>query len=94
MEVYGTDGSMVTVAADDVLTRLKGQTAATDEKAPPLPADQSSSLRYLEAVLGGAIRPEGDLSALDTNLVVMQILAAARESAQTGRTVTLKPLPQ
>ena len=30
---------------------------------------------------------------LDTNVVVMQILDAARESARTGKTVTLHPLP-
>jgi hypothetical protein len=27
-------------------------------------------------------------------MIVMQILDAARESAQTGKTVELKPLPQ
>jgi len=31
---------------------------------------------------------------LDTNVVVMQILDAARESARTRKTVELKPLPQ
>jgi predicted dehydrogenase len=33
--------------------------------------------------------PKGDLSGLDTNVVVMQILDAARESARTGKTVRL-----
>jgi predicted dehydrogenase len=33
--------------------------------------------------------PKGGLSALDTNIVVMQILDAARESARTGKTVRL-----
>jgi glucose-fructose oxidoreductase len=31
------------------------------------------------------LEPKGDLTALDTNVVVMQILDAARESARTGR---------
>lgn len=62
--------------------------------APPLPADRRNSLDYLAAVLHGEIKPDGDLSSLDTNMVVMQILTAARESAQTGRTVELKALPQ
>ena len=94
MEVYGTKGTMVTVAAKDVLVRRTGEAAPKEEPAPALPPDESSSLQYLTAVLHGAIQAKGDLSALDTNMVVMQILTAARESAETGRTVDLKPLPQ
>jgi glucose-fructose oxidoreductase len=45
-------------------------------------------------VLQGQLQPKGDLTALDTNIVVMQILDAARESVRTGKTVTLRPLPQ
>ena len=92
MEVYGTKASMVTLAANDVLVRTDEHTPAKEEAAPPLPADQSSSLGYLTAVLRGRVQDRGDLSALDTNMVVMQILTAARESAETGRTVALKPL--
>ena len=40
------------------------------------------------------LKPDGDLTSLDTNMVVMQILDAARESAHTGKTVVLHPLPQ
>jgi predicted dehydrogenase len=50
-------------------------------------------LHYLAAVLRGTIKPPGDLTSLDTNVVVMQILDAARESARTGRTIQLKALP-
>ncbi len=37
---------------------------------------------------------KGELSSLDTNVVVMQILDAARESARTGRTVRLTKLEE
>lgn len=94
MEVYGTTGSMVTVGANDVLTRLKGESMATERPAPGLPSDESNSLSYLAAVLHGQVQAKGDLSALDTNMVVMQILDAARTSARTGKTVTLQQLPQ
>ena len=41
------------------------------------------------------MRPrEGELSSLDTNVIVMQILDAARESARTGRTVRLSKLSE
>ena len=38
------------------------------------------------------MEPKGDLTALDTNVIVMQILDAARESARTGKSVTLTRL--
>jgi hypothetical protein len=44
-------------------------------------------------VLRGELVPKGDLTALDTNVVVMQILDAARESARTGKTVRLTAIP-
>jgi glucose-fructose oxidoreductase len=49
-------------------------------------------LSYLAAVLRGQLDPKGDLTALDTNVIVMQILDAARESARTGRSVKLNPI--
>ncbi len=94
MEVYGTTGTMTTVGPSKVLTRLRPATSASQADAPVLPAAQAGSLAYLAAVLRGQVQDHGDLSALDTNLVVMQILDAARTSAQTGRTITLQPLPQ
>jgi glucose-fructose oxidoreductase len=45
-------------------------------------------------VLNGKITPKGDLSSLDTNIVVMQILDAARESVRTGKTVHLKNISE
>jgi len=93
MEVYGDGGSLVTVGPEHVQVRYRGEANATELTAPPLPIEQRDSLGYLAAVLHGEIQPKGDLSALDTNMVVMQILTAARESARTGRTVELKPLP-
>lgn len=92
MEIYGTDGAATTVGPDHILTRLKGQQAPAESAAAALPAAQHDSLSYLAAVLHGEVKDQGDLSALDTNMVVMQILTAARESAETGRTVELKPL--
>ena len=46
-------------------------------------------MSYFAAVVRGEIAPTG-LSALDTNLIVTEILDTARESARTGRRVDLK----
>jgi predicted dehydrogenase len=94
MEVYGTKGYVVTEAADHMRARYVPEKTESEVSVPPLPDDQQSSLDYLAAVLRGQVKAEGDLSSLDTNMIVMQILDAARESAKTGRTINLKPLPE
>jgi len=94
-EVYGTAGYAITVGPDHLRIRYRGQDAESQLTAPPLPAPENNSLDYLAAVLHHQIDPEAtaDLSSLKINIIVMQILDAARRSAQTGRTVTLSPLP-
>jgi glucose-fructose oxidoreductase len=96
MEVYGNAGYAITVGPDRVRVRYRGDKAEPDAPltAPPLAAEQRDSLSYLAAVLRGHVQPDGDLSSLETNVVVMQILDAALRSAQSGKTITLAPLPQ
>jgi predicted dehydrogenase len=45
-------------------------------------------LAYFAGVIRGELAPSG-LSSLENNLIVSEILEAARESARTGRTVAL-----
>ncbi|HTH54172.1 MAG TPA: Gfo/Idh/MocA family oxidoreductase [Edaphobacter sp.] len=94
MEVYGATGYVITVGPDHLRTRYHGERDESQRAAQALPPDQRDSLAYLAAVIHGQIKPQGDLSSLDTNMIVVQILDAARTSAQTGRTVQLKPLPE
>ncbi|WP_109488076.1 Gfo/Idh/MocA family protein [Occallatibacter savannae] len=89
MEIYGANGYVITVAANDVRVRHQHENQERTETAPELPANERDSLSYLAAVLRAKIAPTGDLSALDTNVIVTQILDAARESARTGQTVPL-----
>jgi predicted dehydrogenase len=92
MEVYGATGYAITVAADQIRIRHEHDAEEHTSTAPALPARDKDSLSYLSAVLRGEIVPKGDLTALDTNVIVMQILDAARESARTGRSVKLNRL--
>jgi predicted dehydrogenase len=94
MEVYGATGYAITVANSGLRLRTEGQAEETKLEATPLARPEDDSLDYLVGVLRGQIDPRGDLTALDTNMVVMQILTAARESARMGRTVELQPLPR
>ncbi|HEX6495544.1 MAG TPA: Gfo/Idh/MocA family oxidoreductase [Acidobacteriaceae bacterium] len=94
MEVYGATGSLMTIKQDKVRERTQGEKEATEREATPLAPPEDGSLDYLVAVLNGKLKPQGDLTALDTNVIVMQILDAARTSAQTGRTIKLTRLPK
>jgi predicted dehydrogenase len=92
MEVYGASGYAITVGSDKLRVRHEHDDDERLTTPEPLKAPQNDSLSYLAAVLRGQIVPKGDLSSLDTNVLVMQILDAARESARTGRTVRLTKL--
>lgn len=95
MEVYGAKGYIDTLYQDGapgikLRVRLPGQHAEHIEDAPALTPPHDNSLNYLTAVLNGSLKPEHDLTSLDTNVTVVRILDAARRSAQTGRTIHLK----
>ena len=92
MEVYGATGYAITVGPDKVRLRLPHEPEERLTTAPSLEGAQQNSLSYLAAVLRGQLEPKGDLTALDTNVIVMQILDAARESARTDKSVKLNRL--
>ncbi|HEX5285158.1 MAG TPA: Gfo/Idh/MocA family oxidoreductase [Bryocella sp.] len=94
MQVYGAKGYVDTVYLDKdhgntIRLRLPHDVTDHTETAPPLAAPLDNSLDYLAAVLNGTVQPHGDLTSLDTNVAVVRILDAARQSAQTGRAVRL-----
>lgn len=92
MEVYGATGYAITVGPNELRLRFQHDRNEHSETAPDLPAEQRDSLSYLAAVRAGKVTPKGDLTALDTNITVVQILDAARQSARTGQTVQLHPV--
>ena len=88
IEVYGQTGYAITVKRDSVRIRLAKQ----DEKlvdAKPLDPQESDSVNYLRAVVLDGMQPRG-LSSLETNIIVTEILDAARQSAATGKTIHLQ----
>lgn len=89
MEVYGRTGYAHTAGHYGV--RLKtdsGPEKLVRSPARKAPHDRETS--YLAAVVRGELQPEG-LSSLKNNLIVTEILEAARESAGTGKVVSLSP---
>ena len=94
MEVYGANGYAITVESNKLRVRHEHDAQEELTTPPALSSPENNSLSYLAAVLRGEIVPKGDLSSLDTNVIVMQILDAARESARTGKTVQLRKLEE
>src|SRR5213594_2162293 len=79
MEVYGQTGYVITVKRDEIrLRRAGGQEEQMAGK--PLPAPYDDPVTYFRAVVRGEIQPDG-LSSLQANLIVTEILDAARQSA-------------
>lgn len=89
MEVYGSTGYVITVQSDGLRVRHEHDSSEQTTTASPLPPNERDSLSYLSAVLRGSLKPNQDLGSLETNVKVMRILDAAKESGRTGQAVQL-----
>ena len=87
-EAYAERAYAIAVGGNELRVRLPGRQEETRAPAP-LPPEQQDSLSYLTAVVRGRIAPAG-LSSLENNMIVTEILSAARESAKTGMTIQLR----
>jgi predicted dehydrogenase len=87
MEVYGATGQVLVPKRDLLKVRLPNA-QETEKASVPLTGANADPLSYLAAVVRGEMKPSG-LSSLEVNLVVTEILEAARKSAKIGRRVEL-----
>ena len=88
LEVYGQTGYAIATGGDSLKVRLPGRAEAVRPLAD-LPPDAHDSITYFTGVARGKFKPAG-LNSLENNVIVVEILDAARESARTGRTVSLR----
>jgi glucose-fructose oxidoreductase len=88
VEIYGKTGQLKTLGRDAMEVRKAGEKQAERVEAKALVPPMDDELAYLRAVLLGEVKPEGPGS-LEVNVVVAEILDAARESAKSGRTVKM-----
>jgi predicted dehydrogenase len=88
LEVYAEKAYAIATGGNSVRVRLPG-TPETTGSLGSWPADERDAISYLAAVARGRLTPSG-LSSLANNLVVVEILDAARESAKTGKRVLLE----
>jgi predicted dehydrogenase len=89
MEVYGQTGYVITERRDDIRVRRKGE-EEQHVAAKPVPAPYDDSLTFLRAVIMDGVATDGP-SSLPTNVIVTEILDAARRSAGSGHTIRLNP---
>ena len=90
MEVYGEKGY---VFADREQLRFLRDASSNEikEKVPSPAAPYNDPFLYMAAIIRGKIpADEQSLSSLGVNMIAMEILDAAKQSAKTGRVVLLK----
>jgi len=94
MEVYGLTGAIYADNRNTLRIRMaegydgySEETLVLEER----PAPYNDPFALLEAVVRNKIKlPPHNLYSIENNLVVMEILDAARKSAKKGKTITLK----
>ena len=89
LEVYTESAAAWATGGAALRAKVRGKPIA-DASVEDWPADERDVLSYLSAVVRGRLKPSGPTS-LENNVIVSEILDAARESARTGKTVTLRP---
>ncbi|MCA6075441.1 Gfo/Idh/MocA family protein [Fulvivirga sedimenti] len=90
MEVYGAVGYAIADDGSNMRIRLPGDEKWQMHKAAPLNSPADDPFAYFAAVLNGEIQPEPyNPSSLENNMIVMEILQAAMNSAQSGKSIVL-----
>jgi predicted dehydrogenase len=88
-DIYGVNGYALAGKGANLRVRMPGKQTEETRRPAPLKPEESDSISYLIALTRGKIKPSG-LSSLENNMIVTEILDAARESARTGRAVSLR----
>ena len=89
MEVYGQTGYVHTIDGTQMRLRLKDDKTERTDSATQADAPATDPFAYYARLLHGETKPDG-LTSLENNMIVMEILDAARQSAKTGKAVLLK----
>ncbi|MDD8018061.1 MAG: Gfo/Idh/MocA family oxidoreductase, partial [Bacteroidota bacterium] len=91
MEVYGKTGYIFSDNRSDLRFRLNENEQEQKEKLAECSAPYDDPFALLAAVVKNKVTLlPYDLSSLENNMIVMEILEAAKESAKTGKTIQLK----
>ena len=91
MEVYGRTGYAICIDGNRMRIRLADQNDEQTLIAPPISAPRDDPFALFAAAVRGRLKiVPTDLSSLENNLIVTEILEAAKNSAANEKTVQLK----
>jgi predicted dehydrogenase len=88
LEVFGETGYIHALDNMNITTRMR-ENKVSVKKAAPLQPQLGSPMSYLSAVLRNELPAGDDLSSLKYNMIVMEILDAAKRSAASGKRIVL-----
>ena len=88
MEIYGRTGYVLVPQANLLRVRTAQMREEKEVTPAPLSGAMADPLSYFAAVVRREIKPTG-LASLEVNMLVVEILAAAHKSAETGKRVDL-----
>ena len=88
LEVFGQKGYLHALDNENIISRMR-ENRKGSKKADPLPLLIKDPMTYLTAVLQKKMPGSDDQSSLKFNMIVMEILDAAKRSASTGKRVVL-----
>ncbi len=88
IEIYGKTGSIKTIDGKTAVLCTDGK-AEQKIAAKPIESPYSDSLTYLAAIANGGIKPQ-ETASLENNMIVTEILDAARRSSQSQSTIQLR----
>ena len=91
MELYGATGTVITDNRSDMRIRLEDDKSERKDVIKERASPYDDPFALFAAVVKGEITlPAYDLSSLENNMIVMEILEAAKKSAKTGKAVKFK----
>ncbi len=88
MEIYGKTGTVFVPQPNLLRVQTANTPSPIEILPPPVAGTYADPVSYLVAVVRKEIEPTGPAS-LDVNMIVVEILDAAHESARTGKRINL-----
>ncbi|HEY5368304.1 MAG TPA: Gfo/Idh/MocA family oxidoreductase [Hanamia sp.] len=88
LEVFGEKGYLHALDNTNIVSRMH-ENIKSSKQAQPLEAPINDPIIYLTAVLQHEISGTNDESSLEYNMIVMEILDAAKRSAASGKRIVL-----
>lgn len=89
IEVYGKKGRLIAPNGSSLHSKID-RNKEEIVTLPPLPKIQSDPFAYFAAVINGEVDPGGGLYSLQNNMIVIEILTSAIQSAKERKTIFIQ----